>query len=216
MPAFFWYVARNIPDAAAFRLTIEEAGIARATLPGGNGNTSSGIFGDSLEAGFGYIMPLKRNTKEAGLAGIEFEDMFLYNGRRFVPIKSRGSVIALLSTGMRGCAVKSSQAIWNGRRYPTLKWKKEEIRRRKDLRHIPAEAKEPVAKFGIIVLGTSLMGVSSRYGTYKIRREIEQLFKLLRGAFCQDASYIGDDAGIEAWSSLPNPLNHTFERAIEV
>ena len=71
-----------------------------------------------------------------------------------------------------------------------------------DIRDIFAEIKEKVNKFGIIVLRLYILDVTASriYELYKIRWQIEQLFKTLRNACDQDASYMRDDGGFEAWS----------------
>ena len=72
----------------------------------------------------------------------------------------------------------------------------------KDLRDISEKTKEIESKFGTIVIRTNILDKppSYIYGLYKIRWDIEQLFKTLRNTCEQDASYMRDDTGFEAWS----------------
>ena len=67
---------------------------------------------------------------------------------------------------------------------------------------VPQKTQEAIDKFGIIIFRTSIMDQTPRYiyEAYKIRWEIEQLFKTLRDTCEQDASYMRDNPGFEAWS----------------
>ena len=64
------------------------------------------------------------------------------------------------------------------------------------------ETKEAEKKFGIIILRTNIINkpASDIYQIYKVQGDVEQLFNILRNTCEQDASYMRDDAGFEAWS----------------
>jgi hypothetical protein len=71
-----------------------------------------------------------------------------------------------------------------------------------DFRDVSVKTKETETKFGIIVLRTNIIDKPALYiyQIYKIWWDIEQLFNTLRNTCEQDARYIRDDAGFEAWS----------------
>jgi hypothetical protein len=67
---------------------------------------------------------------------------------------------------------------------------------------VAAETAVKDAGFGVIVIRTSDMDATTQeiYEAYKMRWEIDQMFDTMRNVCANDASYMHDDAGFEAWS----------------
>jgi len=205
MPVFYRNVAGNIPDVTAFELTVEDAGIASATVLADNGFAFVDNFTnmEESELDLKYIVPLRRNSAEVELSQIEFEDVFTYHGRAiFAHMEERDGYRIYVFRDEKMRSKEISDFVGRAEKSNASAEKKKNFDPENDLHDIPQKTQEAIDKFGIIIFRTSIMDQTPRYiyEAYKIRWEIEQLFKTLRDTCEQDASYMRDDQGFEAWS----------------
>ena len=205
MPGFYRNVAGNIPDISAFRLTLEDADVENGIVLADNGFASSGNFEDleDPECCLKYIAPLKRNTKEVSLAAMEFKEYFSYHNRGIsAHMDDKGEYRVFTFRDAFMYAKEFSDSICRAEKANTTAMTKRNFDPAKDLRDVSTKTKEIEDSFGTIVLRTNILDkpASYIYQTYKIRWDIEILFNTLRNTCEQDASYMQDDAGFEAWS----------------
>jgi transposase len=204
-PAFYRNVAGNVPDVTAFSLTVHDAGIENAVVVADAGFASGDNFDMLSDAGLDYIVPLRRNTAEADVCKIEYENIFNYHHR---PIFAHSET----KDGYRICVFRDEKlrsdemadAIGRVEKANATAAEKKSFDPGKDLRDVTFETKKRMASFGTVVMRTSLMEEDTKkiYETYKIRWEIEQLFDTMRNTIGQDASFMRDDHGFEAWSFI--------------
>lgn len=204
-PAFYRNVAGNVPDVTAFNLTVHDAGIKNAVIVADAGFASRDNFEMLLDSELNYIVPLKRNSSEVKLPCIEYDTMFNYHHR---PILAHSEV----KDGYRVCVFRDEKlrsdemadAIGRVEKLNATAEAKRTFNPDTDLRDAAVETKAKIASFGTIILRTSLMEEDMKkiYETYKIRWEIEQLFDTLRNTISQDASFMQDDSGFEAWTFI--------------
>jgi transposase len=205
MPGFYRNVSGNTPDISAFELTLEDAGVKEGIVLADNGFASAVNF-EELEdpqRHLKYIVPLKRNTKETDLAKIKFEEYFSYHNRGIsAHTEDKGGYRVYTFRDAFMYAKEFSASICRAENANATAMTKRNFDPDKDLRNVSAKTKEIENNFGTIVLRTNILDKSASYiyHTYKIRWEIELLFKTLRNTCDQDASYMRDDAGFEAWS----------------
>jgi len=150
-----------------------------------------------------YIIPLKRNTQEVDLNGIEFGDYFTYHNRGIsAHMDDKGKYRVYTFRDVYMYANEFTASISRVEKANDSAMKRKNFDPEKDLLDISAKIKEVEDKFGTIMLRTNILDKPPAhiYGLYKIRWDIEQLFKTLRNTCEQDASYMQDDAGFEAWS----------------
>jgi hypothetical protein len=205
MPGFYRNVSGNTPDMSAFELTLEDAGLEEGIVLADSGFGSAINF-DELEdpeLNLKYIVPLKRNTTEVDLAATEFDEHFSYHKRGIsAHMEDKGTyrVYTFQDAYMR--AKEFSDSICRIENANAAAMKKRNFDPEKNIRDVSAETKEKENKFGTIILRTNILDMPAQriYEFYKIRWEIEQLFKTLRNTCDQDASYMRDDSGFEAWS----------------
>ena len=170
-----------------------------------NGFASSRIF-EELEGPqhhLKYIVPLKRNTKEADLTAVEFEEYFSYHNRGIsAHMENKDGYRVFTFRDAFMYAREFSDSICWAEKANVTAMAKRDFDPDKDLRDVLAKTKERENSFGVIVLRTNILDkpASYIYQTYEIRWEIELLFKTLRNTCKQDASYMQDDVGFEAWS----------------
>jgi transposase len=205
MPGFYRNVSGNIPDVSAFELTLEDAGVEGGIILGDNGFASTVNFEEleDPEHHLKYIVPLKRNTKETDLATMEFEEYFSYHNRGIsAHMEDKGGYRVYTFKDAYMFAKEFSDSISRTEKANATAMRRRNFDPEKDLRDVSAKTKEIEKKFGIIVLRTNILDKQAPYifQTYKIRWDIEQLFNTLRNTCDQDASYMHDDAGFEAWS----------------
>ena len=205
MPGFYRNVAGNMPDVSAFELTLEDAGVEGGIIVADNGFASSDNFEDLEKPNhpLKYIVPLKRNTNEIDLSGLEFDEYFSYHNRGIsAHIDDKGTYRICTFRDVFMYAKEFSDSICHAEKANAKAMAKRKFDPGKDLCDITARTKKTEEKFGIIVLRTNILDkpASYIYQTYKIRWDIELLFKTLRNTCEQDASYMQDDAGFEAWS----------------
>jgi transposase len=207
IPGFYRNVSGNIPNMSAFELTLKDAGLEEGIIIADTGFSSTVNF-DELEdpeLHLKYIIPLKRNTTEVDLEDTKFEDHFSYHKRGIsahMDDNGKYRVYTFQDAYMR--AKEYSASICRAENANNAAMKKRKFDPEKDLRDVSAviEEKAKENKFGTIVLCTNILDMSASriYQLYKVRWEIEQLFKTLRNTCDQDASYMRDDSGFEAWS----------------
>jgi len=205
MPGFYRNVSGNTPDISAFELTLEDAGVEEGIVLADNGFTSATNFQEleDAELNLKYIAPLKRNTKEIDLDTIEFEEYFSYHNRGIsAHTEDKGGYRVYTFRDTHMYAREFSGSISRIEKANAAVMKRKKCDPETELQDVSAKTKEKEKKFGIIVLRTNIMDKSAAYiyQIYKIRWNIEQLFKTLRNTCEQDASYMRDDAGFEAWS----------------
>jgi transposase len=205
MPGFYRNVSGNTPDISAFELTLEDAGVDEGIIIADNGFASAVNFEELEDPEFHlkYIIPLKRNTKETDLETIQFEDYFAYHNRGIsAHTDDKGGYRVYTFRDAYMYAKEFSDSICRAENANAAAMKKRNFDPEKDLRDISEKTKEIESKFGTIVIRTNILDKppSYIYGLYKIRWDIEQLFKTLRNTCEQDASYMRDDTGFEAWS----------------
>jgi transposase len=205
MPGFYRNVSGNTPDISAFELTLEDAGVEEGIIIADNGFASTANFEEleDPELSLKYIIPLKRNTQEVDLTEIQFEDYFTYHNRGIsAHTDDKGGYRVYTFRDAYMYAKEFSDSISRAEKANDSAMKRKNFDPDKDLRDVSAKTKEIENKFGTIVLRTNILDKSPSdiYGLYKIRWDIEQLFKTLRNTCEQDASYMQDDAGFEAWS----------------
>jgi transposase len=205
MPGFYRNVSGNTPDMSAFELTLKDAGLEEGIILADNGFASTVNFDelDDPELHLKYIIPLKRNTTEVDLAATEFTEYFSFHNRGISAcMEDKGTYRVYTFQDAKMGAKEFSDSICRVENANAAAMKKRNFNPEKDIRDIFAEIKEKENKFGIIVLRTNILDMTASriYEFYKIRWQIEQLFKTLRNACDQDASYMRDDVGFEAWS----------------
>jgi len=205
MPGFYRNVAGNTPDISAFEMTLEDAGVEGGIILADNGFASHENFMDmeDPERNLKYIVPLKRNTKETDLAAIKFEEYFSYHNRGISAHteKRDGYQIHVYRDAFM-YAKEFSDSIRRTEKANATAMERKRFDPEKDLLDVTEKTKATEENFGIIVLRTNILDKPAAYiyQTYKIRWDIELLFKTLRNTCEQDASYMQDDAGFEAWS----------------
>jgi hypothetical protein len=205
MPVFYRNVAGNTPDISAFELTLEDAGVEEGIVLADNGFASSANFEDleDPERNLKYIVPLKRNTTEVDLATVEFDEYFSYHNRGIsAHIIDKGGYRVCIFRDAFMYAKEFSDSICRVEKANATAMTRKKFDPDKDLCNISAKTKEKEENFGVIVLRTNILDkpTSYIYQTYKIRWDIELLFKTLRNTCEQDVSYMQDDASFEAWS----------------
>jgi transposase len=205
IPGFYRNVSENTPDMSAFELTLEDAGLEEGIILADNGFASTVNFDEfeNPELHLKYVIPLKRNTTEIDLAVTEFNEHFTYHKRAIsahMDDKGKYRVYTFQDAYMR--AKEFSDSIYRIENANAAAMKKRKFDPENDIRDVSAETEEKKNKFGTIILRTNILDMSASriYQLYKIRWEIEQLFKTLRNTCDQDASYMRDDPGFEAWS----------------
>ena len=205
MPIFYRNVAGNMPDIIAFERTMEDAGIENAIILADTGFASGCNFSEleDPDHNLKYIVPLKRDTKGVNLEKVTLKEHFTYNGRLI-------SGQSMIHDGYRICVFRDTKMAAKelydlvGR----IEKANDSAMHRKsfnpdtDLRNASTEVAANEKESGIIIFRTNLMDnpTSYIYLTYKIRWDIELLFKTLRDTCEQDCSYMRDDIGFEAWS----------------
>lgn len=204
-PAFYRNVAGNVPDVTAFALTVRDAGIENAVVVADAGFASKDNFAMLADEGLDFIVPLKRNTAEIDLRGIDYESIFNYHHRAI-------SAHSEIKDGHRICVFRDEKLrademadfVGRGEKANAVAEKKNSFEPSKDIRDVAAQTKAKTASFGTIVLRTSLTENDTRtiYETYKVRWEIEQLFDTMRNTVGQDVSFMRDDPGFEAWTFI--------------
>jgi transposase len=205
-PVFYRNVAGNIPDVSALELTVKDALIAGATFIGDTGFASNDNFTLLVESGLDYIVPLKRNTSEVSLSDIAFEDVFSYHHRTIWAHSEDRD-------GYRICVFRDERLKNNEmtdfveraeKANAATKAKRSFDPNRDALRDVSSETIKKAQEFGIIVIRASHMDVPPQkiYEVYKLRWEIEQMFDTMRNVCENDASYMHDDIGFEAWSFI--------------
>lgn len=203
-PAFYRNVAGNIPDVTALGLTVEDARIGNATFVGDTGFGSEVNFAALSDSGLAYIVPLKRNTVEVDIPSVAFDGVFSYHHRTIRSHETR-------KDGYRICVFRDEKLRGNeltdfverAEKANAATVARKSYNPDKDvLRDVATETAVKDAEFGVIVIRTSDMDatVQEIYEAYKMRWEIEQLFDTMRNVCENDASYMHDDAGFEAWS----------------
>jgi len=204
-PGFYRNVAGNMPDISAFELTLEDAGVKGGILLADNGFASEGKFSEleDPERFLKYIIPLKRNTKEVDLASAVYDEYFSYHGRGIassVQDKGRYRIYAFRDAILQ--AQEFSDNICRVEKANTAAVTKKNFDPNHDIRDVTEVIKQKEENFGVIVMRTNILDKTAAYiyQIYKIRWEIELLFKTLRNTCEQDASYMQSDAGFEAWS----------------
>ena len=205
MPGFYRNVAGNMPDISAFELTLEDAGVEEGIVLADNGFASANNFEDleDPERYLKYIVPLKRNTIEVDLATMEFEEYFSYHNRGIsAHMEDKDSYKVFTFRDAYLYAKEFSNSICRTEKANATAMKKRNFDPAQDIHDVSAETKKVEDSFGTIVLRTNILNMPASYiyQTYKIRWEIECLFKTLRDTCEQDASYMQDDVGFEAWS----------------
>jgi len=205
-PAFYRNVAGNIPDVTALKLTMEDAGASGAIFIGDTGFASSDNFTLLPEAGFDYIVPLKRDTAEVNLDSVVFEDVFSYHHRTIsVCAEAREDYRVLVFRDEKMRSDEMTDFVERAEKANATAMAKKKFDPAKDaLRDVSSETMAKTAEFGVIVIRTSLMKQTPQeiYEAYKLRWQIEQLFDTMRNVCENDASYMHDDAGFEAWSFI--------------
>jgi len=205
IPVFYRNVAGNMPDVAAFALTMEDAGITGATILADNGFASADNFEIMAEPGadLKYIVPLRRNSSEIVLSQIDYEDVFTYHKRAiFAHMKECDGYRIYVFRDEKMRSKEIADFVGRKEKSNAAAEKKKTFDPDKDLSDIYKTTKESMDQFGVIIFRTTVMDQPAQYiyETYKIRWEIELLFKTLRDTCEQDASYMRDDHGFEAWS----------------
>jgi hypothetical protein len=205
MPGFYRNVAGNTPDISAFELTLEDAGVEGGIVIADNGFASSTNFEDleDPEHNLKYIVPLKRNTTEVDLTAVELDEYFSYHNRGIsahIDDKDGYRICTFRDAFMY--AKEFSDSICRAEKANATAMERKTFDPDKDLCDISAKTKKKEDNFGVVILRTNILDkpASYIYQTYKIRWDIELLFNTLRNTCEQDASYMQDDAGFEAWS----------------
>jgi transposase len=205
IPGFYRNVAGNIPDISAFEMTLEDANVEGGIILADNGFASCNNFDDleDPERRLKYIVPLKRNTLEVDLMTVTFGEYFSYHNRGIsAHMVDKGGYRIYVFRDAIKYAKEFSDTVCRAEKANATAMARRNFDANKDLRDVSAETKEIEENFGIIILRTNILDKSAQYiyQTYKIRWNIELLFKTLRNTCEQDSSYMRDDAGFEAWS----------------
>ena len=203
-PAFYRNVAGNIPDVSALELTLQDAKIKGATFIGDTGFGSGDNFAALMESGLDYIVALKRNTSEADLGAIGFEDVFAFHHRAiWAHSESKDGYRICVFRDEKLKSEEMTDFVERAEKAnAAAAAKKQPVPNAP--RDVPAETAAKMAEFGAIVMRTSLMDAPLKdiYEAYKTRWEIEQFFDTMRNVCENDTSYMHDDAGFEAWSFI--------------
>ena len=205
MPGFYRNVAGNMPDISAFELTLEDAGVEGGILLADNGFASDGRFTDLEDPDriLKYIIPLKRNTKEIDLSSVNYDEYFSYHGRGIsADVQDKGDYRIYTFRDSLLQAQEFSSSISRVEKANATAMTKKNFDPDHDIRDVTEEVKRQEENYGVIVMRTNILDkpASFIYQTYKIRWEIELLFKTLRNTCEQDVSYMQNDAAFEAWS----------------
>ena len=205
MPGFYRNVSGNTPDISAFELTLEDAGVEGGIILADSGFASYGNFEDLEDPSrnLKYIVPLKRNSQEVCLASVEYEEYFSYHGRAIsAHMVDKGGYRIYVFRDAYMYAKEFSGSVCRLEKANATAMAKKRFDPDNDLQDVSAKTKEIEENFGIIILRTNILDkpASYIYQSYKIRWNIEILFKTLRNTCDQDASYMRDDAGFEAWT----------------
>jgi len=205
MPGFYRNVAGNMPDISAFELTLVDAGVKGGIILADTGFSSEEKFIEleDPERDMKYIIPLKRNTNEVDLAGIVYDEYFSYHGRGIAAnMQDKGNYRIYTFRDSYLQAREFSSSINRIEKENATAMTKRNFDPDHDLRDVTEEIKQQEENFGAIVIRTNIQNMSASYiyQIYKIRWEIELLFKTLRNTCEQDASYMQNDVGFEAWS----------------
>jgi transposase len=205
MPGFYRNVSGNTPDISAFELTLEDAGVEGGIILADNGFASSDNFDDleNPENKLQYIVPLKRNTNEVDLAAVEYEEYFTYHNRGVsAHVDDKGEYRICTFRDAFMYAKEFSDSVRRTEKTNATAMTRKNFDPVRDLHDVSAKTKKVEENFGVIVLRTNIFDkpASYVYQAYKIRWDIELLFKTLRNTCEQDTSYMQDDAGFEAWT----------------
>lgn len=206
VPVFYRNVAGNIPDVTALKLTLKDAGIKDATFIADTGFASADNFSLLGDIGLDYLVPLKRNTTEVDLSEVVFNEVFTYHGRAISACsitKDKHRIVVFRDEKLRSCEM--ADFVGRAEKANAAKIAKKRYDPAKDTLHdIATETAEKTSQFGVIIIRTSITATSSQsiYETYKLRWQIEELFDTMRNVCEQDASYMHDDTGFEAWSFI--------------
>ena len=205
MPGFYRNVSGNTPDISAFELTLEDAGVEGGIILADNGFASGNNFDDleNPESKLQYIVPLKRNTNEVDLAEVVYEEYFSYHNRGVsAHVEDKFGYRIYIFRDAFMYAKEFSGSILRTEKANTTAMARKNFNPDKDLHDVSAKTKEIEENFGVIILRTNILDkpASYIYQAYKIRWDIELLFKTLRNTCEQDVSYMQDDAGFEAWT----------------
>jgi len=205
-PAFYRNVAGNIPDVTALEYTMEDARLSGATFIADTGFASVDNFMLLEDSGLDHIVPLKRNTAEVDLATVHFDEVFSFHHRTILAHSEKKDgyrVIVYRDEKLR--SDEMTDFVERVEKANATKLSKKGFDPDKDaLRDVSSETMDRTADFGAIVIRTSLMDTPAQevYETYKMRWQIEQLFDTMRNVCDNDASYMHDDTGFEAWSFI--------------
>ena len=205
MPGFYRNVAGNMPDISAFELTLEDAGVEGGIILADGGFASGNSFSDLEDPKriLKYIVPLKRNTSEVDLTNVVFDEYFSYHGRGIAAnMQDKGGYRIYTFRDAFLQAREFSDNISRMEKANATATTKKNFDPNNDLRNVTEEVKQKEGSFGVIVMRTNILdnSASSIFQLYKIRWEIELVFKTLRNTCEQDASYMQNDAAFEAWS----------------
>jgi len=210
-PVFYRCVYGNIPDVSAMKLTIDSMERdGSMTIVGDTGFGSSTNFDSLHEFGMNYIIPLKRNTKEAAEKNLRIRDnfniAFTYNNRPVTAyeIKQEGyRVIVFRDESMRSNEMTDFIARLEKKNMEIIE-AKENIRKVKkaddNIVDIGKEVIDSDAYFGTIIIRTNTnISPEEVYKTYKMRVGIEQCFDTLKNTLRQDHSYMHSNDAFETW-----------------
>ena len=205
MPGFYRNVAGNMPDISAFELTLEDAGVEGGIILADGGFASGNSFSDLEDPKrmLKYIVPLKRNTNEVDLTCVTFDEYFSYHERGIAAnVQDKGGYRIYTFRDSLLQAREFSDNISRIEKANVIAMTKRNFDPDRDIHDVTEEVKQKEAKFGIIVMRTNILDktASHIYQLYKIRWEIELVFKTLRNTCEQDASYMQNDAAFEAWT----------------
>jgi len=204
-PVFYRCVQGNIPDVTAMKLTIESMERdAEFTVVADTGFADKTNYALFSQYGMKYIIPLKRNSKEATTVELSnranFNTAFTYNTRpvtAYQLVREDYKILVFRDEEMRFHEMsdfitrleKKNQSI----RESTNKSKESEA-------DIGLETLNADPRFGIIIMRTNTeFPPEEVYETYKMREAIEQCFDTLKNTLSQDHSYMHSDASFEAW-----------------
>jgi transposase len=205
MPGFYRNVAGNTPDISAFELTLMDAGVDEGIILADSGFASQNNFMEmeDPERNLKYIVPLKRNTKETDLATVNFKEYFSYHNRGIsAHTEERNGYRIHVFRDAFMYAKEFSDSIRRTEKANATAMTRKKFDPDKDLQDVTEKTKATEENFGIIILRTNILDKPAPYiyQAYKIRWDIELLLKTLRNTCEQDASYMQDDIGFEAWS----------------
>lgn len=223
MPLYYKRFAGSVPDCTALPELSRESGISGAdiTVIADKGFSSGEDFNDIIDSGMKYIIPLRRNTREAESLPPsywgDFTDIFNYDKRPvcFKQYRKEGYNIFLyydmkLASEEAGSIVERLTALNNDR---AAKVSSEDKRRSKgrgrltdeelaDLKPIDtAELIQNKHGIGTLIIRTNRTDLNGAqvYCLYKTRQQIEQSFKCYDDTLDQDSSYMQDPDAFEGW-----------------